>query len=252
MFRESAHLLDYLLSPELDISQALVDNYWDMLFNDIRKWDAKVTDHDKQIVAGTIFMVVRATLTQHWDSRYSETVCELLNYTLERKLQDCEKQEQTEFLQRLMDQSPILCEWINSYDDAGEWLSDKIADDLGSSGGEDVEDGSRHGDGKPGAKQTKFESFIVQKKEAQNIIAIIEENIDIDNPKQAALLIVGAIEAGKVSIKVTAPSISRKFGVNEASIKPHLKEYRSCKDGKQPYFKESELKPYIDLFSNQK
>lgn len=140
VFRESAQLLDYLLCLELDINQALVDNYWDMLYNDIRKWDAKVTDHDKQMVTGTIFMVVRATLTQYWDSRYSETVCELLNYTLERKLQDCDKQEQTEFLQRLMDQSPILCKWINCYNDSEEWLSDQISDTVTSTNGEADED----------------------------------------------------------------------------------------------------------------
>ena len=140
VFRESALLLDYLLCPDLEINQTLVDNYWDMLFNAIRKWEAKVSEHDKQMVAGAIFMVVRATLTQYCDSRYSETVCELLNYTLERNMHRCDKQEQAEFLQRLMNQSPILCEWINSYDEADEWLSDQIADAIVSINGEIDED----------------------------------------------------------------------------------------------------------------
>lgn len=251
IFYESVWLLD-LLWAKPDITQHQVDLLWDKLFNDCREWQNDMSDHDKRMVAGTVFHIVRAALAQHYDSRYCETICDMLINTMERELKGWDVEEQEVFLQRLVEQSPALSEWINSYDEADEWLSDEIADVFGSSGGEDVGDKGKHGAGKPGAKQTIFESFIVQKNEAQNIIDIIEKNINKDNPQQAALLIVGAIEAGKVSIKVTAPSISRKFGVKAASIKPHLKEYRSCKDNKYPYFTETELAPYIALFSNQK
>ena len=97
--------------------------------------------------------------------------------------------------------------------------------------------------GKPGRTAKEFEDFIVNSDEAENVLAIITKNIKSDNPAQAALLICGAIEAGKLSRNVTAPSIERKFRVVAASIKPHLRKYR---DG--GYYKDKELKPYKDLF----
>lgn len=101
---------------------------------------------------------------------------------------------------------------------------------------------------KPGAKTTNFKDFIIIKEEAENVINIINKNIKNILPLQAALLIVGAIEAGKLSIRVTAPSIEREFGVNGNSIKPHLQKYRRDKDCSTPYFSEAEIKPYKDLF----
>lgn len=129
VFCESARLLDYLMCNR-DISQHEMDSLWTIQLNDIRKWKTDVTDHDKRMVAGTVFMVVRASLTQRFESCYSETICNLLTNTLERKLEDCNEKEQAEFLELLREQSPVLCEWINSYDEIDEWLSDRIANTL--------------------------------------------------------------------------------------------------------------------------
>lgn len=96
--------------------------------------------------------------------------------------------------------------------------------------------------GKPGRIAKEFKDFIVNSDETESVLAIITKNIKPNNPKQAALLICGAIEAGKLSSEVSAPSIERKFGVVAASIKPHLRKYR---DG---YYQDKELKPYKDLF----
>ncbi len=96
---------------------------------------------------------------------------------------------------------------------------------------------------KPGAKETTFEDFIVNSEETESVLTIITNNIKPNNPAQAARLICGAIEAGKLSSEVTSTSIERKFGVVAASIKPHLRKYR---DG--GYYKDKELKPYKDLF----
>ena len=134
--------------------------------------------------------------------------------------------------------------------------SDAVVDDFDAN--DDDEDGEDSGSGtgikggKPGAKAKSFRDFIINQDEADKVIDIIRQNILKDNAQQAALLIVGAIEAEKVSAKVTAPSISREFGVNENSIKPHLTKYRNSKNSKQPYFEDSELKSYIALFSNLK
>ncbi len=129
VFSESARLLDFLLCTP-DISQHQMDSLWAMQLNDIRKWKTDATDYDKRMVAGTVFMVVRATLTQYSESAYSETICDLLTSTLERKMEGFDEKEQAEFLELLREQSPTLCEWINSYDESEEWLSDQIADAL--------------------------------------------------------------------------------------------------------------------------
>lgn len=138
IFYESARLLDFLLcNPE--ISQRQIDSLWTIQLNDIRKWKNDATDHDKRMVAGTVFMVVRATLTQHFESCYSETISDLLTSTLERKMEGCDEKEQAEFFEVLREQTPVLCEWINSYDESEEWLSDEIADTIRAKkkGGED-------------------------------------------------------------------------------------------------------------------
>lgn len=127
VFYESARLLDFMLSNS-DISQYQVDSLWNLLLVDIMKWDINVTDYNKKIIAGSVFQIVRATLTQFYDGYYSETVCEQLSHTIELNMNGCDEKEQTEFLKRLMEQTPMLSDWINSYDEADEWLSDQIAD----------------------------------------------------------------------------------------------------------------------------
>lgn len=140
VFLESARLLDFLLcTPE--ISQHQVDSLWNMMYIDIMKWGTNVTDHNKRMVAGTVFHVVRATLAQYYDGYYSETVCDLLNHTIEREMEGCDDDEQTRFQQQLIEQSPQLCEWINGYDEAEEWLSDQIAGTIVDRSGKGVKDG---------------------------------------------------------------------------------------------------------------
>lgn len=131
VFYESARLLDFLLANP-DISQHQVDSLWNKLLIDIRKWKSDATDHDKRMVAGTVFQIVRATLAQHTESCYCETICELLDQTTQRELKGSDEHETVGFNQRLADQSPVLSEWINSYDKADEWLSDQIADTITS------------------------------------------------------------------------------------------------------------------------
>ena len=97
---------------------------------------------------------------------------------------------------------------------------------------------------KPGAKKTNFEAFVVNKEETASVIDIIKNNINKDQPKQSAIIICAAIEAGKVSITVTAASINRKFGVNEASIKPWLRKYRVG-----GWSINEDINPYKDLFA---
>lgn len=157
VFFESARLLDFLLSQP-EISQHQVDSLWDLLFIDIMKWGTNVTDYNKRMIAGTVFQVVRATLTQYYDSYYSETICDLLNHTIGRELNGCDEMEQTRFLQQLMEQTPELCEWINSYDEADEWLSDQISDTITAMNGVSDED-----DFKPSGKTFSKTTYLTDK-----------------------------------------------------------------------------------------
>jgi len=126
VFCESARLLDFLLSTP-DISQHQVDSLWNLMLLDIRKWKSDATDHDKRMVANTVFLLVRALLTQYYDTHYSEDICDMLDSTITREMKGCDEKEQEGFNQRLIDQSPAICNWINTYDEENYWLSDRIS-----------------------------------------------------------------------------------------------------------------------------
>ena len=98
---------------------------------------------------------------------------------------------------------------------------------------------------KAGAKATRFVDFIVNRDETEWIIGILNNHIIKNRPKQAALCVMGAIEAGKISLDVTAPSIEREFGVNGNSVKRHLTKYKS-KVGRKRY--EADLNSYKTIF----
>ena len=107
-------------------------------------------------------------------------------------------------------------------------------------------------------KKTKREKgslakdYIINNLEADKVIGIIKQKINKSDSKQTALVIIGGIEAGKIRRDVTAPSIGKEFGVNGNSVKPHLTKYRAYKNGQNNSFSEEELKPYKDLFIEQK
>lgn len=102
----------------------------------------------------------------------------------------------------------------------------------------------------PGAKKTAFIDFVegIDDEDCENMIETLHKYIDNKQPAQAALIIAAAIEADWISIKVTAPSIEREFGISEASIKRHLSKYRARRDERTPYYTRKELQPYIDIF----
>lgn len=131
VFYKSACLLDYLLYTR-DINQGIMNSLWDNLLLDIRKWKSDATEYDKQIVSGTVFHIVRATLAQHYNTYYSETVCDLLIDKLNLELKEYNDTRLQEFHQQVIELSEELSDWINKYEDSDEWLSDKIADTIRS------------------------------------------------------------------------------------------------------------------------
>lgn len=142
IFTETALLLDLLLSRS-EINQHNVDKLWELLIIRIRGWKPDATDYDRQMVSNTVFHVVRALLAQHIESRYSDTLCDMLIETIEKNSTECDEEEQKKFLQVILDQSPKLCDWINNYDEANSWLSDQIADAIaGRSNGVKLQESS--------------------------------------------------------------------------------------------------------------
>lgn len=125
VFREVAYLTDFLLCNP-DITQRKVDGLWEKLVNDIRLWEHNVPDEDKMLVAGTVFCIVRDLLGHYWKHRYCEDIYDMLCNTLDSKHKISDEKEETEFLAHLTECSEQLSEWINGYDDEGEWLSEEI------------------------------------------------------------------------------------------------------------------------------
>lgn len=109
-------------------------------------------------------------------------------------------------------------------------------------------DESECGQGKRGAKVTEFADYIVNSGETDEVMNVIRQNIKPGNVKQSALVVLGGIEAGKISRDVSSPSIKKEFGIK---MKPYLTKYREYKDGRNPYFSAEELKPYKDLFGKE-
>lgn len=129
VFRETARLLDFLLSQK-DISQRNVDGLWTLLVNDIRLWKPDAHDDDKMLMAGTVFLLVKKILCHHVDGYYRDTIHDMLEDTLERELNILNEQEHQLFLNHLSECSELLSDWINEYNDSEVWLSDEIEEAL--------------------------------------------------------------------------------------------------------------------------
>ena len=138
VFRESTYLLDYIMAAD-EHNQHTIDGLWTLLVNDIRKWKPDADDTDKMLMAGAVFMLVRAVLRQHYDSRFCETIADMLDNTLKRELKTADKEEEQQFLDRLNECSTMLSEWINNYEEE-EWLSNRIADVINSRKDKDEDD----------------------------------------------------------------------------------------------------------------
>lgn len=129
VFYESACLLDYLLYTP-NINEDKVSMLWTNLLLNIRKWKPDATDYDKLVVSGTVFHIVRATLSQYYNTYFSENVCNLLIQRLELEFEECNNSKLKKIHQLVIELSEDLCEWINKYEDMDEWLSDQIADAI--------------------------------------------------------------------------------------------------------------------------
>ena len=253
LFVDASLTLDSILQTG-DKSAEQCHSLWTEKYNQYREQDQmKGRPEDTKAEVAMLFYVVMYGVSIVNHSHYRGT----LQRTLHKCIHDFYGNENCRNIEQKLHE-PVnqhtaeMMEWMEEYFNSKESLTNEIDDVLADEDGEDSGSGTGIKGGKPGAKAKSFRNFIINQDEADKVIDIIRQNILKDNAQQAALLIVGAIEAEKVSAKVTAPSISREFGVNENSIKPHHTKYRNSKNSKQPYFEDSELKSYIALFSNLK
>ena len=126
-----------VLDDILDTSnptQDYVDELWTSVLLEIRGWKSDASDRDKMLVAGTVFHIVRKLLGHHWASLYCETCYDMMGVTLERELKVEDEDEESRFLDRLLDYSTELSEWINSYVSRCGFLSEEVEDVIKGEG----------------------------------------------------------------------------------------------------------------------
>lgn len=113
VFCATAALLDALFQAE-HVTQQFVDNLWNQFFKEIRQLKTDASEHDKLQVTHTAFSIVRKLLSHHWDSRYRDTLFDLLTKTIAKECRDADKEEIRLFLENLFEFSDILDDWINN------------------------------------------------------------------------------------------------------------------------------------------
>ena len=130
-----ADVLDDILDTS-NLTQDYFDELWTSVLLEIRGWKSDASDRDKMLVAGTVFHIVRKLLGHHWAGLYCETCYDMMGVTLERELKMEDEDEENRFLDRLLDYSKELSEWINSYVSRCGFLSEEVEDVIKGKGKE--------------------------------------------------------------------------------------------------------------------
>lgn len=113
VFCAVAALLDTLFKAE-HVTQQFVDGLWTQLFRDIRQLKPDASEHDKIQVTHTIFSIVKKLLCHHWESRYCDTMFDLISQTIKKECRDADKEEIELFHEKLLEFSDALDNWVNN------------------------------------------------------------------------------------------------------------------------------------------
>lgn len=146
IFILTACSIDMLLFAEDEhLEPSITDRLWRKITNDVHDWNPCVTKEVKCMLAEMVLVIVRSALCHHCESRYSYTVCEWINCTLDEKTTGIADQlsDLTEILESLIKCSKDLDKWINEYDEAAVSLSDKIESVLSNKTQPDDEEKKR-------------------------------------------------------------------------------------------------------------
>ena len=224
-FVEALELLTEIAEKGEDIIPE-ADNLWLRKENEYRRFDRHVNDEEITKAVGIVFgfSILALGSSNVWFYKH-ELVVELLAVALMHNWQGWAK---------------TMGMIFNLHLPAG-WFDNFINDDN-----EEAKKDSATERAEPGAKTRSFSDFIINSSEAEGVISIVKKNASSGIAQQAAFVIIGGIEAGKISCNVSAPSIEREFGVKANSIKPYLTKYKSG-----GFYSEKELKPYKDLFCKE-
>ena len=137
IFYESAWLIDELIEADADTDVAsLTRGLWTTVANDIAYWGNNgVSLCDRYLIASTVFRLVAAALSLHWQSYYCDTLRDALLNVVDKKrpspenIHEHQKQErqQEELLDAIITCSASLKDWVNDYIDNPEsWLTEEI------------------------------------------------------------------------------------------------------------------------------
>lgn len=124
VFREVAALLDFLKeAPERSLRQQDVNELYTRVVNDVRDWEQS-TPRDREIIADTVFRIVRKLMCHYWPLWHSEQVFRMMGVTLEHEARKLDSEDVQELDDRLSEFSVTLDAWVNQ-DYEGQ-LSDEI------------------------------------------------------------------------------------------------------------------------------
>ena len=124
VFREVAALLDFLWeAPQGSLCQRDVNELYTRLVNDVRDWEHS-TPIDREIIADTIFRIVRKMMCHYYPLWHSEQVFRMMGATLEHGSRKLDNEDVQEFDSQLYTFSVPLNAWVNQ--DYEGHLSDEI------------------------------------------------------------------------------------------------------------------------------
>ncbi len=130
LFAEAANVLDEIFNAPTAAPDYLND-LWDSLKIKLkRKAQATPPQDDLEKVCGVLFFVVAATLALHWRQYYKETLVHQLRSIVDRHGAFSDIGEQENIINNLCVHAESLGEWVNQYEESGEWLSDEISTAL--------------------------------------------------------------------------------------------------------------------------
>ena len=216
---ETLALLTIIAEKGKDVLPEL-DNIWLRMHNEYKRFDRQVGDEEIRKAVGIVFgftILALATSSHHFYK--FKLTRQLLQTIVSHKFEDWSTTIDKIF------SLPLPLGWFDSF------IYVESEEEAGTERRE------------PGAKATKFTDFIINSSESEEVISVVRENIRSGTPQQTAFVIIGGIEAGKISRNVSTPSIEREFKVNANSIKPYLTKYK-----RGNVYKERELEPYKKLF----
>ena len=136
IFCESAWLMDELIDADKDVDAiSLAHGLWSKVVSDIGQWNNGISLVDRYLIVSTIFRLVAASLSLHWQSHYCDTLRDALLKVTDDKCpnpaslhehQQVERQQE-ELLDAIILCSDMLSEWVNDYvDNPDQWLTDEI------------------------------------------------------------------------------------------------------------------------------